>query len=88
MVKEPIKNRRANDGIPEDLATGTETLITGEQNRAFLIAARDELEEQVGALPINGYIAGLINDKELGLGWAGNFEPVLRPVLFEGLANL
>jgi len=54
MVKEPIKNRRANDGIAEDLATGTETLITGEQNRALLIAARDELEEQVGALPING----------------------------------
>jgi hypothetical protein len=28
----------------------------------------DELEEQVGALPINGDIAGLINDQELGLG--------------------
>jgi hypothetical protein len=54
MVKEPIENRRANDGIPEDLATGAETLITGEQNRALLIAPRDELEEQVGALPING----------------------------------
>lgn len=68
MVKEPIENRRANDGIPEDLATGAETLITGEQNRALLIAPRDELEEQVGALPINGDIADLINDQELGLG--------------------
>ena len=68
MVEEPIENRRGNDGIPEDLAPGAETLITGEQNRALLIAPRDELEEQVGALPINGHIAGLINDKELGLG--------------------
>lgn len=32
------------------------------------IAAYCELEEQVGALPINGDIADLINDQELGLG--------------------
>ena len=59
MVEEPVENRRGDNRIPEDLAPGAEALIAGEQNRALLIASRDELEEQVGPLPINGDIPDL-----------------------------
>ena len=85
MVEQSIENRRGDDGIPEDLAPGAEALIAGEQNRALLIAPGDELEEQIGALPINRDIADLVNDQELGLGQ--HLEPVLQPVFAERFAR-
>jgi len=85
MVEEPVENRRGDNRITKHVAPGAEALITGEQNRALLIAPGDELEEQIGALPINGDIPDLINDQELGLGQ--HLEAVLQPVFGERFAE-
>jgi hypothetical protein len=50
MVEEPVENRRGDHRIAKHVAPGAEALIAGEQDRALLIAPRDELEEQIGAL--------------------------------------
>lgn len=49
-------------GISEDLVPGAKALSAGEQNRPLLAARGNELEEQIGALPINRDIADLINN--------------------------
>lgn len=72
MMEEPIENRRGDDGIPEDLAPGAEASITGEHNRALLIAPGDELEEQIGALPIKGDIA--VSSMIKSWGWASTLS--------------
>ena len=49
MVEQAIEDRTGDYTIAEDLAPGAQTLIVGDNDRAALVAARDQLEEQIGA---------------------------------------
>ena len=57
MMQEAVEDRAGDDGIAEDFAPGAETLIAGDDDRAALVAARDQLEEQVGALAVDRQIS-------------------------------
>ena len=62
MMEQAVEDGAGDDGIAEDLAPGPETLIAGDDDRAALVAARDQLEEQVGALAVDRQIANLVAD--------------------------
>lgn len=67
MVQQPIQDRGRNDRIAEHLAPRAEALIARQNEGAPFIATRDELEEQVGPLPINRDIPDFIDAEDLRL---------------------
>lgn len=44
--------------------TAAEALVAGEDHGAALIAAADELKEEVGPGPVDGQVADLVNDEQ------------------------
>jgi len=62
MKHQAIQGRAGDQGVAEHLAPRAETLIAGDDDRAALVAARDQLEEQIGALALDGQIANLNAD--------------------------
>jgi hypothetical protein len=53
-MHESIDERDDTAGIGEDFGPFAERLIGGDNDRVFLIAARDDLEEQVGIARVIG----------------------------------
>ena len=47
VMQQAIEDRARDHGIAEDLAPRTEALIAGQEDRAPLVATRDELEEEI-----------------------------------------
>src|SRR5262245_42565644 len=68
VVEDAVQDRGGDDPVPEDLAPAPEALIAGEDHGAALVAAADQLEEQVGALAVDGQVADLIDDEQPGHG--------------------
>src|SRR5262249_15761700 len=60
VVQQPVEDRRGDHRVAKDVAPGAEALVAGDDERAALVAAADELEEEVGALPIHGAVADLV----------------------------
>ena len=50
-MKQSIKNSRSHDRITKDLIPLGETTVGGKDHGAFLITARDELEEKMDTVP-------------------------------------
>jgi 8-oxo-dGTP pyrophosphatase MutT (NUDIX family) len=63
MMEQAVQDRRRNDRVPKDLCPLAKALVEGENDGASLLAARDELEEEVGAVLVNGDVAVRINDQ-------------------------
>ncbi len=82
MVQEPVENRARNHRIAKDLAPGSETLIAGHEDGALLVAATDQLEEEIHPLPVDRDVADLVDDEEPRLG--EQLEPFLEAVLVQG----
>src|SRR5262247_994334 len=59
--------------------------FAGEDDGPALVAARNELEEEVGALAIDGDVADLVDDEQRRL--SRQLEPLVEPVLGQGLAE-
>src|SRR5437879_12948534 len=57
MVEQAIEDRRRHDGIAEHGSPLADRTIAGEQEAAALVAARDELEEEMGGLGLEGKVA-------------------------------
>ena len=53
--------------VAEDVAPGAEALIAGQDDRAPLVAARDQLEEEIGAVAVDRDVADLVDDQQLRL---------------------
>ena len=85
VVEQAIEDRGRDHGIAEHLAPGAETLIAGEDDGPALVAARDELEEKVGPLAVNGDVADLVDDEDLGLGQ--ELQAFVPAILRQGLAE-
>ncbi len=79
MMEHPIQNRGRQDPVPKHFAPGTEALITRENHRALLVAARDELEKHIGSGPVHRQITNFIDDQQ---AWDGvEFQLVLQSIL-------
>jgi len=66
-MQQPIEDRRSEDVIAEDLAPLTDKLVGGDEQAALLVAASDELEEEMRRSLLEGQIAELVEDEE---AWA------------------
>ena len=66
-MQQTVEDGAGDHRVAEHLTPGTETLVAGDDDRAALVTARDQLEEQVGALAVDRQIADLIDDEQLGL---------------------
>src|SRR5439155_23425401 len=60
MVKDPVEDGRGDDPVAEDVAPTPEALVAGEDHRAPLVAPADELKEEIGAGPVDGQVADLV----------------------------
>ena len=54
MVENPIQDRRSNDRVAKDLIPLAKGSVESQNQGSFLIAPGDELEEQMGAMAIDG----------------------------------
>jgi hypothetical protein len=64
VVNEAVDERGGDHGVAEDLAPGLEAAVAGDDDRAAFVAARDEREEQVGGLALQGEVADLVDDQQ------------------------
>ena len=64
MVYEPVDHGRRDGGVAEDLAPATEGLVGRDDHAGALVTGRDQLEEQVGGLGLEGDVADLVNDQQ------------------------
>jgi hypothetical protein len=69
----------ARHRITEHGAPLADRAVAGEEQTAALVAARDELEEEMGGIGLKGQIAELVDDQQLRFGEEA--EPLLEPVL-------
>jgi hypothetical protein len=83
MMQDPVQDGRRDHRITEDLVPLREAAVGGQDQGAFFVAAGDELEEQMSAVPVDGDVADLVDDQEFGL--AVELQPLLDPVLGVGL---
>ena len=86
VVEQAIEDRGRDHGIAEHLAPGPEALVAGEDDGAALVAARDELEEEVGALAVDRDVADLVDDEQLRL--PQELEALVEAVVSEGLPRV
>jgi hypothetical protein len=64
VVDEPIDQGGRDHRVAEDLAPLLEAAVAGDDDRAALVAAGNEREEQVGGLALQGQVADLVDDQE------------------------
>jgi hypothetical protein len=80
-MQQPIKDSRGNHLIAKHLAPLHDGTVGRDQHAAALIAAGDQLEEQVRRVRLKRQVAQLINDQQPGFG-------VLRHTGFQGMLRL
>ena len=54
VLKDPIQDGRGDHRVAEDLDLLADAAVRGEEQGTLLTASRDELEEQMGAVPVDG----------------------------------
>src|ERR671931_934836 len=65
VVAEPVDEGGGDHGVAEDLAPLLEAAVAADGDRASLVAAGDEREEEVGGLPLEREVADLVDDQEV-----------------------
>ena len=65
VVDEPVDQGGGDHGVAEVLAPLFEAAVTGDDDRAAFVAARDQGEEQVGGLAFEWQVADLVDDQEV-----------------------
>ena len=81
-MKQSIKNSCSNDWITKNFIPLGETAVGGKDHGAFLITARDKLEEKMSAVTVNRNVTDLINNKEFGL--AVELQPLFNAIFSVG----
>ena len=66
-MQQAVEDRGRQDLVAEDGAPLRHELIGGDEQAAALVAARDELEEEMGAAALERQVAELVDDQQLRL---------------------
>src|SRR5207249_8166870 len=82
VMQDSIEDGGSDDAVAKDLAPAAEALVARKDHRAPLVAAADELEEQVGAGAIDRQVADLVHDQQPRHGV--DLEALIEPVLADG----
>ena len=61
VVQQPVEYRRGDHRVAEHLAPFADRTVRRDQDAAALVAPRDELEEQVRGVRLEGQVAELID---------------------------
>jgi hypothetical protein len=83
VMQDTVQDGRGDHRIAEDLVPLGEAPVRSHDQGALLIAAGDELEEQMRAVAIDRDVADLVDDQELGL--AVELQPLFDFVFGIGL---
>src|SRR5215467_1478413 len=78
-MQDAIEDGCGDDAIAKDLAPAAEALVAGQDHRAALVPATDELEEEVGAGAVDRQVADLIDNQQPGDGV--ELEPLVPTIL-------
>jgi len=65
VVHEPVDERGGDHRVTEDLAPLLEGAVGGDDDRAALVAAGDEREQQVRGLALERQVADLVDDEQV-----------------------
>jgi hypothetical protein len=65
VVDEPVDEGGGHHGVAEDLAPLLEAAVGGDGDRAALVAAGDEREEEVGRGSLERQVADLVDDEQV-----------------------
>src|SRR5271157_712188 len=66
VVEEAVEDGGGEDLVGEDLAPFAEGLVAGDDDGALLVAAGDDLEDEVGVVAGQGEVAGFVDDQDGG----------------------
>src|SRR5712691_12226980 len=61
VVEEAVEDGGGEDLVGEDLAPLAEGLVAGDDDGAFLVAAGDDLEDEIGVVAGQGEVAGFVD---------------------------
>ena len=64
VVDEAVDHGGGDDVVAEDFAPASEGLVAGDDQRGALVAAGDELEEQVRGFGFEGDVADFVDDDQ------------------------
>ena len=79
VMEDPVQDGGGNHAVAKDLAPAAKALVGRQDDRAALVAAADELEEEVGADPVDGQVADLVDEEQARHGV--QLETLLEPPL-------
>src|SRR5437667_4021528 len=79
VMEHAVEDRRGDHAVAEDVAPTAEALVAGQDHRPALVAAADELEEEIGAGAVDREIADLVDDEQARDGV--DLEPLLQAPL-------
>src|SRR5260370_1470088 len=77
MVQQPVEDGGGDDSIAEDAAPLADRAGAGDQHRAALIAARDQLKEHKRRIGLEWQVAEVVDDQQPGFGEEA--QPLLQP---------
>ena len=86
VVEQSIEDGGRDDGIAKDRAPFSHGPVGGHEHGAALIAAADELEEQMRGVGLERQIAELVDNQQFRLGVVGQL--FLEPPFAMGLGQL
>jgi hypothetical protein len=66
-MQQPVEDGGGDDPVAEHIAPGAEALVARQDHRPTLVAPADELEEQVGADPVDRQVADLVDESSRGV---------------------
>ena len=64
MVDDPVDHGGGDGLVAEHASPAGEGQVAGEDERCVLVAAGDELEEQVGGVLLEGQVADFVDDDQ------------------------
>ena len=67
VVQQPVEDRGGDDRIAEHATPLGHRAVARDQHRAALVAATDELEEQVSGVGFERQVAQLVDHQQIGL---------------------
>jgi len=79
MVEQAVESSAGNGFVAHCFSPGSEGFVGSENHAAGLVAATDELEEQVADTLVEAEVTEFIDDQQLGLRVVA--QPLLRPYL-------
>jgi hypothetical protein len=65
VVEEPVDHGCGHDVVAERLSPPAERQVARDHDRALLVPACDEFEEEVGGVLVEGDVADFVDDDEL-----------------------